>query len=174
MLAKLNRFSFSVTTPSFAKGGADVGTLQDSTTAPNITFGLICSEWCEWLPALPFVPILPLWIWCHSIRWCQILAKVLPNITFVDGFTTPLPAVDVLLLSRVTLGQCNILLKHCPASLILFSIVNPFSHLSLTIIALTKSTSFKHLLLDEVTSNLSFDNLSVDKLIIFPLGCYVY
>ena len=119
MLEKLNRFSFSVTTPSFAKGSAVVGTLQDSTTAPNITFGLVCSEWCEWLPALPFVPILPLWVWCQSIRWCQILAKVFPNITFVDGFTTPLPVVDVLLLSRVTLGQCNILLKHCPAALIL-------------------------------------------------------
>ena len=61
MLANLNRFSFSVTTPSFAKGGAVVGTLQDSKTAPNITFGLICSEWCEWLPALPFVPVIPLW-----------------------------------------------------------------------------------------------------------------
>ena len=121
MLEKLNRFSFSVTTPSFAKGGAVVGTLQDSTTAPNITFGLICSEWCEWLPALPFVPVIPLWIWCHSIRWCKILAKVFPHVTFVDGFTTPLPAVDVLLLSRVTLGQCNILLKHCPVSLILSS-----------------------------------------------------
>ena len=121
MLAKLNRFSFSVTTPSFAKGGAVVGTLQDSTTSPNVMFRLICSEWCEWLPALPFVPVIPLWIWCHSIRWCKILAKVFPHVTFVDGFTTPFPAVDVLLLSRVTLGQCNILLKHCPASLILSS-----------------------------------------------------
>ena len=38
---------------------------------------------------------------------------------FISGPSSSLPPVDVLLLSQITLGQCNIYLYHCPISLIL-------------------------------------------------------
>ena len=93
--------------------------MNSSSAAPSVTFGVICSEWGDWILALPFVPALPLWIWCLSPSWLKLLVQAFPDATFINGHTQPLPVVDVLLLSKTTLGQCNVVLKHCPSSLVL-------------------------------------------------------
>ena len=50
--------------------------------------------------------------------WYKLLVQDLSKPTFVDSNNQPLSTVDVFLLSKVTLGQYNIELKHCPTSLV--------------------------------------------------------
>ena len=54
-----------------------------------------------------------------NLRWEHTLRRLYPSLAFVDDFTSPLPAVDILLLSRVTLRQYRIKLALSPVSLVL-------------------------------------------------------
>ena len=83
------------------------------------TIGVIAKEWGEWIPALAFVPITATWVWVLDNKWRLVLQRAYPSLIFIDGFSLPLPAVDIILLSRVTLRQYKISLQYCPASLIL-------------------------------------------------------
>ena len=53
--------------------------------------------------------------------WERFLHRFFLHVVFINGSTSPPPPhpVDVLLLSKVTLGQYNIRLYHCSVSLIL-------------------------------------------------------
>ena len=110
------------TTSACAKGGEVSDHLQISSTIQYLKLGLISLEWSEWLPALLFVPIEPTWVWVFSKKWERILRRCFPCANFVNGFDNVLPPVDILLLSKVTLAQCQISLDHCPCSLILATI----------------------------------------------------
>ena len=83
--------------------------------------GIIASAWSDRLAALQFVPIQPLWVWIMDKFSEYFLKRLFLNVVFINGSTSPLPSVDVLLLSRVTLVQYRIGLYHCSASLILSS-----------------------------------------------------
>ena len=48
-----------------------------------------------------------------------MLQRAYPSLISIDGFSSPLPSVDIILLSRVMLIQCKISLQYCPASFIL-------------------------------------------------------
>ena len=107
------------TTSAIAKGGELSGHLQISSEIQYLKLGLISLEWSEWLPALLLVPIEPTWVWVFSKKWERILRRCFPCANFVNGFDIVLPPVDILLLSKVTLAQCQISLDHCPCSVIL-------------------------------------------------------
>ena len=77
----------------FAKGGEVFGTLSTNTNSSLV--GIVAKGWNDWLLSLAFIP------------------------SFIDGFTSPLPSVDILLLSRATLRQCKITLARSPFSLVL-------------------------------------------------------
>ena len=83
------------------------------------TVGVIARDWSDWLSALAFVPLVPTWVWILDCKWERVARTVLPNAAFINGFTSSLPPVDILLLSGVTLLNCSISLKNCPSSLIL-------------------------------------------------------
>ena len=117
VLCQTSILSMDVLQNSITHGGEVVGCLLSQGTSASI--GIIASTWGEWLPALQFVPIQPTWVWILDNFWEKILKRLYPRVVFISGLTSPLPPVDVLLLSRVTLGQCNISLEHCPFSLIL-------------------------------------------------------
>ena len=109
--------SVQVTDCSFAQGGEVSGSL--SLRSSTVTVGVIASEWSEWLPALSFVPHSPVWVWILDKTWEKLSRRLFPSLLFINGFTEPLPPVDVLLLSKITLPQCSISLSSCLASLIL-------------------------------------------------------
>ena len=81
--------------------------------------GIVAKEWSNWLLSLAFIPLTPVWIWIFDKKWERILRRLYPNVYFIDGFTSPLPPVDTLLLSRVTLRQCRIKSALLPISLVL-------------------------------------------------------
>ena len=83
------------------------------------TVGAIARNWSDWLSALAFVPLVPTWVWILDCKWEKVARQVLPTATFINGFTSSLPSVDILLLSGVTLVTCRITLFDCPSSLIL-------------------------------------------------------
>ena len=103
-----------------AFGGVLVGSL-DLAQSTSIKIGLIAREWCEWLSALHYVPIDPTWIWIQDPRWLNIFSNFFPTVSFVDGNVDLLPPVDILLLSKIILSQCNLVLDQCPVSLLLSS-----------------------------------------------------
>ena len=117
VLCQTSILSMDVRQNSITHGGEVVGCLTSQ--GPSVSIGIIAATWGEWLPALQFIPIQPTWVWILDNFWGRFLKRLYPRVVFISGFTSPLPPVDVLLLSRVTLGQCNISLKHCPFSLIL-------------------------------------------------------
>ena len=79
--------------------------------------GIIFQQWCNWLPALTLVPLEPRWVWVLDTHWLKICKVLHPNVVFIDGFTTSLPAVDILLLSLTSLHKCLIPLSFTPFSL---------------------------------------------------------
>ena len=101
----------------FAKGREVFGTLSDNTNSSLV--GIVAKGWNDWLLSLAFIPLTPVWIWIFDKNWERISHRLYPSVVFIDGFTSPLPPVDILLLSRVTLRQCNITLALSPFSLIL-------------------------------------------------------
>ena len=101
-------------------GGEVVGCLLPP-ASHSVSIGIIALEWVEWLPALQFVPIQPSWVWILDKFWERFAKRLFPSVCFINGSVSPLPAVDILLLSKITLGQCSISLNTCPASLILSS-----------------------------------------------------
>ena len=103
-----------------AFGGVLVGSL-DLAQSTSMKIGLIAREWCEWLSALHYVPIDPTWIWIQDPRWLNIFSNFFPTVSFVDGNVDLLPPVDILLLSKIILSQCNLVLDQCPVSLLLSS-----------------------------------------------------
>ena len=109
--------SVQITDCSFAKGGEVSGSL--SLQSSVVTVGVIASEWSEWLPALSFVPHSPVWVWILDKIWEKLSRRLFPSLLFLNGLTEPLPPVDVLLLSKITLPQCSISLSSCMDSLIL-------------------------------------------------------
>ena len=46
------------------------------------------------------------------------MRRLFKHVVFINGSTSSLPPVDILLLSKVISGQCKISLTRCPASLI--------------------------------------------------------
>ena len=87
---------------SITHGGEVVGCLTSQ--GPSVSIGIIAATWGEWLPALQFIPIQPTWAWILDNFWKRFLQRLYPRVVFISGLTSPLPPVDVLLLSRVTLG----------------------------------------------------------------------
>ena len=83
------------------------------------TVGVIARDLSDWLSALAFVPLVPTWVWILDCKWERVARTVLPTAAFINGFTSSLPSVDILLLSGVTLLNCRISLLECPSSLIL-------------------------------------------------------
>ena len=61
--------------------------------------GIIAKECSDWLLSLAFIPLTPVWIWIFDPTWEGILRHLYPSLVFIDGFTSPLPVVDVILLS---------------------------------------------------------------------------
>ena len=102
---------------SFAKGGEVFGTLSSNTNSSLV--GIVAKGWNDWLLSLAFIPLTPVWIWILDKNWECILRRLYPSVVFIDGFTSPLPPVDILLLSKVTLRQCNITLAHSTFTLVL-------------------------------------------------------
>lgn len=86
--------------------------------------GIVALEWSDWLPALSFIPLIPLWIWILDPRWKAISVELFPEFTFIDGSTTSLPTVDILLLSSVLLSRCTIALSSAPFSLLVTTASN--------------------------------------------------
>ena len=117
IVSQLSPLSFQVRSDLNTTGGEVAGTLSSGKNTNTI--GVIAKEWGEWIPALAFVPITATWVWVLDNKWRLVLQRAYPSLIFIDGFSLPLPAVDILLLSRVTLRQCKISLQSCPASLIL-------------------------------------------------------
>ena len=113
------RSSLVVNTRStgFAKGGEVFGTLSTNTNSSLV--GIVAKGWNDWLLSLAFIPFTPVWIWIFDKNWERILRRLYPSVVFIDGFISPLPSVDILLLSRVTLRQCKITLAVSPFSLVL-------------------------------------------------------
>ena len=88
---------------------AVIGALIPPVTSTAV--GIIAREQCEWLPALALVPLVPTWIWMTDIKWERVVKKLFPTTSFINGFSTSLPPVDIILLGRVTLHQYRISLK---------------------------------------------------------------
>ena len=103
-----------------ASGDEVVGSL-DLAQSSSMNIGLIAREWCEWLPARHYVPVDPIWVWIQDPRWLSIFSSFFPTVSFVDGNVDLLPPVDILLLSKIMLSQCNLVLDQCPVSLLLSS-----------------------------------------------------
>ena len=119
-LPPFKRLSYRIRQQHNALGGEVVGYL-DLSQSSSLKTGLIAKEWCEWLPALHYVPVDPTWVWIQDARWLQICRDLFPTASFLDGNVDCLPPVDIFLLSKITLSQCNLVLEHCPASLLLSS-----------------------------------------------------
>ena len=83
--------------------------------------GLIAREWYEWLPALHYVPVDHTWGWIQDPCWLSICSNLFPSVSFLDDNVDLLPQVDILLLSKITLSQCNLVLNQCPVSVVLSS-----------------------------------------------------
>ena len=119
-LPSFKRMSCRIQQQHNAFGGVLVGSL-DLAQSTSMKIGLIAREWCEWLSALHYVPIDPTWIWIQDPRWLSIFSNFFPTVSFVDGNVDLLPPVDILLLSKIMLSQCNLVLDQCPVSLLLSS-----------------------------------------------------
>ena len=63
--------------------------------------GMIVKEWYEWVPALAFIPLSPLWVWVLDSRWESIFQRLFPDSEMIYSLLASLPAVDILLLSRI-------------------------------------------------------------------------
>ena len=50
--------------------------------------------------------------------WKIICKRLSPNCIFIDGFTNPLPVVNIFLLSKVLIWKCSIKLLSAPFSLV--------------------------------------------------------
>ena len=100
-----------------SNGGEVVGCLRSQ--SQPVSIGIIASTWAEWLPALQFVPIKSVWVWITNNFWEHFLKRLFLRVVFISGPSFSLPPVNVLPLSQITLGQYNIDLHHCPASIII-------------------------------------------------------
>ena len=108
--------SVAVTDCSFSQGDEISGSLF---LLPSFeTFGVIASELAEWLSAFLFVPYSPVWVWILDKTWERLSRRLYPSILFINGIAEPLPPIDVLLLSKITLPQCSTSLSTRMASLI--------------------------------------------------------
>ena len=101
-----------------ARNGLVEGQLLQNKDAILPLIGIVALEWSDWLSSLSFIPLTPLWVWILDPRWKTIISKLFPDLTFIDGSTTSLPSVDILLLSRVSLSRCMITLSSAPFSLL--------------------------------------------------------
>ena len=84
-----------------------------------LVIGVIVKEWCDWIPILNFVPLYPLWIWVMYLRWRSICKHLFPNCILIDGAGVSLPAMDILLMSRISLHACAIDLKSIVQSMLI-------------------------------------------------------
>ena len=90
---------------------------NQSTFLPLI--GIIVKGWCDWISALDYVSLTPLWIWALDLRWRTIFKCLFPSCILIDGADTSLPAVDILLMNRISLHACSINLDSAPFLLLL-------------------------------------------------------
>ena len=92
---------------SFHKTGSSVkGFLLPPAT--STTVGIIARDWCEWLSALAFVPLVPTWILILESKLNRVARKAFPNASFINGSSTSLSPMYILLLSGVTLPKCRV------------------------------------------------------------------
>ena len=98
-------------------GGEKFGDLDTSVSC--LSLSIIAKDWGAWLIALRFVPLSPTWIWIFDSTWQNLLHRLFPTTTFLDGFHSSLPPDTILLLSKITLTTSNITLHSCLVSLIL-------------------------------------------------------
>ena len=101
-----------------ARNGLVEGHLLQNEKVILPLIGIVALEWSDWLLSLSFIPLTPLWVWILDPRWKAIIFKLFPEYNFIDGSTTSLPAVDILLLSKVSLSRCMIKLSSAPFSLL--------------------------------------------------------
>lgn len=86
--------------------------------------GIVSMKWSEWLPVLAFLPLSSLWVWILDPRWKVICVRLFPDCRFFDDFITSLPAMNILLLSNVSLSRCVIQFSTAPFSLLLTTASN--------------------------------------------------
>ena len=67
------------------------------------------------------MPINPTWVWIEDLRWLSICSNLFPSVLFLDRNVDLLLPVNILLLSRIILSQCNLVLDQCLVSLLLSS-----------------------------------------------------
>ena len=101
----------------FSKGGEIFGIL--STNINSSLVGIVGKEWSDWLLSIELIPLTPVLIWIYDKKWERLLRRLYPNVCVIDGFTSPFPPVDTLLLNRLTLRQYRIKLALSPTSLVL-------------------------------------------------------
>ena len=107
--------------------------------------GIVALEWSDWFPALAFLPLSSLWVWILDPRWKVICIRLFPDCKFIDGFITFLPAMDILLFSRVSLSMCLIKLSTVTFSLLLTTASNIFRRCWKPARDIGWKTSFWHL-----------------------------
>ena len=107
-----------------ARNGLVEGHLLEDNVATLPLIGIVALEWSNWLPALSFIHLTQLWIWFLDSRWRVICVRLFPDCSFIDGFNTSLPAVDILFLSRVSLSRFSIRLSSAPFSLLVTTASN--------------------------------------------------
>ena len=104
------------------------GCLADNKSTPLPVIGIIVKERCDWVPALAFIPLSSLWVWVLDSRWKSICKCSFPDFVMIDGSLDPLPTVNFLFLSRVSLNRYGINLYSVPFSLLLTSTGNLSNH----------------------------------------------
>ena len=62
------------------------------------TVGIIAREWYEWLFTLAFVSLVSTWVWILDSKWERVARNTFPRASFINGLSTSLPSVDILLL----------------------------------------------------------------------------
>ena len=73
---------------------------------------------------LAFIPISSIWVWVLDSRWKSVFQRLFPDCVIIYGDNYSLPAVDILLLSRVLLHGCVVNLKVAPFSLMVTTTSN--------------------------------------------------
>ena len=90
-----------------------------STNLNSSLVGIVAKGWSDWLIALFFITLTSTWIWILDKKWERVLRRLYPSLTFIDGVTSLLYAIDILLLSCVTFHQCCVNVPLSPVSLVL-------------------------------------------------------
>ena len=72
-------------------------TIQAVDNTACVSIGVIVREWAEWFPAVYSLYVQVAWVWVWDNTWVNKISKAFPVITFINGFTSALPLIDVLL-----------------------------------------------------------------------------